>query len=302
LRARAERLLPVLIACGLLLTFEPKDTLAVSAQPFVIAKTATRPLPLARDDADRDGLSDSWESELAVRYAPIVILDPNDRYRPASVEWLLAHVPHALGPRSVQLASSLSDRQDAFPETVRMGSSEPRDWVTYVHVYPRTDGDINIQYWFFYPFNDGRGLFDHEGDWEHVTVQTDWAGRARTISLAQHRNTRPGATRSWSTVVLVGDHPVVWSARGTHASYAAPNAHRWFDSVSSCLTPASCSGPIWRTWEAGGLVNIGERGALLGADNAFAYEGLWGGSGRWLRGRAPRGPVQQRGAFTNAGF
>ena len=32
-----------------------------------------------------------------------------------------------------------------------------------------------LQYWFFYPFNDAFWLFDHDGDWEHVTVKLDAA-------------------------------------------------------------------------------------------------------------------------------
>jgi hypothetical protein len=261
-----------------------------------------RPVPLASGDVDRDGLADSWELELAARFAPVVVLDSRDQYRPASVDWLLAHLPHGSGPRSQQLASTLSHKHDAFSPEVRSGSQDPRDWATYVHVYPRTDGDINIQYWFFYPYNDGKGLFDHEGDWEHVTVQTDPMGRARALSLAQHRNSRPGVTRPWDAIAKEGDHPIIWSARGTHASYPDPHAHPWFDSVSACTSPTDCSGPIWKTWDAGGLVNIGERNALLGQDDAFAYEGLWGGSGHGLKRQAPRGPVQQRSSFQCAGF
>jgi hypothetical protein len=302
LRAIPKYLGPVLLVCGLL-TLGPRDTQAVPAQRPASARMRSRPVPLASDDADRDGLADSWESALAMRYAPVVLLDPSDRYRPASVDWLLAHLPQVTGSKSLQLAAIFLHKRDAFSEEVRSGSLDPRDWVTYVHIYPRTDGDINVQYWFFYPFNDGKGLFDHEGDWEHVTVQTDAMGRARSLSLAQHRNTRPGVTRSWSVVSKVGDHPIIWSARGTHASYGDPNGHPWFDRVSSCTALINCPGPIWKTWDAGGLVNIGERDALLGRDDAFAYTGPWGGTGPWLRGRAaPCGPVQQRSSFQDAGF
>jgi hypothetical protein len=301
LRAKREYL-HVALTFGLL-TLGPSHTLAVSTQRAAIRPSVRRPVPLAVGDADRDGLADSWEATLAARYAPIVLLDPRERYRPASIEWLLARLPHVPGSGRVQLAANLARKRDAFSAEVRAGSSDPRQWVTYVHVYPRIDGDINIQYWFFYPYNDGKILFDHEGDWEHVTVQTDPMGRARALSLAQHRNNRPGVTRMWSAVAKDGDHPIVWSARGTHASYADPHAHAWFDRVSPCTTLAGCRGPIWKTWEAGGLLNLGERDALLGQDDVFAYEGLWGGTGHWLRGRpAPRGPVQQRSSFQNAGF
>ena len=37
----------------------------------------------------------------------------------------------------------------------------------YAHFF-KEDGKIIIQYWFFYPFNDG--FNNHEGDWEHINV------------------------------------------------------------------------------------------------------------------------------------
>jgi hypothetical protein len=91
---------------------------------------------------------------------------------------------------------------------------------------------------------------------------------------------------------------VVWSARGTHASYAGASPTKWFDRVNPCTTPVGCSGPIWRTWNSGRLTNIGESGALLGSDSPLAYAGPWGGLGRRFRtARAPLGPIQQQQSF-----
>ena len=89
------------------------------------------------------------------------------------------------------------------------------------------------------------------------------------------------------------------SARGTHASYADQASLAWFEHASACAAVDACRNPIWRTWQGGGLVNIGERGAALGAPDALAYGGRWGSSGRFLRSRpAPPGPLHQRGFST----
>ena len=251
------------------------------------------PQPLPAGDADGDGLSDELEAALAARFAPIVILDPRDQNRPASIPWLLSHFG---GPQ---------DGQDGFPAAIRPGSADPRDWVTYVHVYPRTDGDINIQYWFFYTYNDGPWFFDHDADWEHVTVHVDPAGVPRGAVFAQHRNSAPGVFRAWGAVRKAGDHPIVLSARGTHASYADQASLGWLEHVSDCVGIEGCADPIWRTWEAGGLFNLGERGSLLGPTSvraAFAFAGRWGGGGQFLQSRpAPRGPSHQTG-FVVDGF
>jgi hypothetical protein len=186
---------------------------------------------------------------------------------------------------------------------LRGGSSDPRDWVTYLHVYPRADGGINLQYWFFYPYNDGFLFFDHDADWEHVTVHLDERLRPRELMLAQHGNTRPGESRAWDQIRREGDHPIILAARGDHASYPDQASPPWFERVSPCAKIEDCRGPIWRSWESGGLVNIGERGALLETDGAFAYDGRWGGPGPWfVIGVAPRSPPHQPRSFQYAGF
>ncbi len=251
------------------------------------------PHALLVGDADRDGLPDVLEAALAARFAPAVILNPQDHTRPISIPWLLAK----LGRRDAG--------QDEFPAALRSGSSDPRDWVTYVHVYPRTDGEINIQYWFLYAYNERPPFFDHDADWEHVTVVVEPNGRPRGAFFAQHRNNNPGVFRPWSELRKVGEHPIVLSARGTHASYANHDSLAWYEAASDCTGLERCGDPIWPTWEAGGLLNVGERGALLGpaaVRDALAYAGRWGGEGHFPRSRAaPPGPSHQRG-FTADGF
>jgi len=262
-----------------------------------------RPRPLTAGDADGDSLADDEELALAARYAPIVVLDPMDRYRPASVDWLLARLPVRDGSPRARLAAALGAPRAALPDVLRAGSSDPREWVTYLHVYPRADGGINVQYWFFYPYNDGFLFFDHEGDWEHVTVHLDEERRPRELMFAQHGNNRPGESRSWEAARRDGDHPIVFAARGDHASYPDRASAPWFERVSPCAALSGCGSPIWRTWEAGGLVNIGERGALLVTEGAFAYDGRWGGAGSWFGiGSAPRSPPHQPRSFQSAGF
>jgi hypothetical protein len=254
-------------------------------QFYATVAGSNAPVPPSTDtatDSDRDGLPDVVEDKLAVRYAPIVILAAGERRLPASIDWLLARVPSLPG--------------HGFPDDVRGGSSDPNDWVTYVHVYPRLNGGISLQYWFFYPFNDGPLWFDHEGDWEHVTVDLDHLGAAIDASFAQHSDNNPGVTLVWTAVHKVDEHPLVLSALGSHASYPDQATVRWFDRVSQCTDTIDCKDPIWRTWEVGGgLFNMGERGEGLGRHAAFAYAGRWGSVGYFsLLRPAPRGPMLQR--------
>lgn len=77
--------------------------------------------------------------------------------------------------------------------------------------------DTWLQYWFFMYYDDP-GVFDlgrHEGDMEMIQLHLDPAGRPDMVTYAQHRS---GVRAQWDEVELQDGAPVVFSARGTHAS------------------------------------------------------------------------------------
>jgi lysophospholipase L1-like esterase len=123
----------------------------------------------------------------------------------------------------------------------------------YVHVVrtakpPRT----YLDYWWYFPYNPARsgegamcgaGLdlgdktcFDHDSDWEGVTVELDsqrLQGPPLAVLYAQHNHARrytwPALRELWrnraaAKLAQVGDpqRPLVFPARGTHASYPFP--------------------------------------------------------------------------------
>jgi hypothetical protein len=99
-----------------------------------------------------------------------------------------------------------------------------------------SDGRLWLQYWFFYFYNDYNligpflpaGL--HEGDWEMVQLRLDEAGTVPDLAVyAAHKE---ASARAWAHVERVGSRPVVYPARGSHASYFTPGTHWtgvWFD-------------------------------------------------------------------------
>ena len=265
------------------------------------------PAPLPEGDADGDGLEDAWEDEVARRFAPVVVLDREDWNRPSSVPWLLARAD-VLGRERLQasfagFAPSQGARQGAAPFSLaaRRGSDDPSDWTTYVHVFPRAGGGVSVQYWFFYPYNDGPLLFDHEGDWEHATVRLDERGEPVGVYLARHEDNDPGPFRPWASTRRAGDHPVLLSARGSHATYADDVDLPWFEAAGACGDLEGCAHPVWRTWEGGGLENLGERARPRSLPEAMRYDGPWGEPRRVPGTSAPVGPLYHRG-FCSGGF
>jgi hypothetical protein len=92
--------------------------------------------------------------------------------------------------------------------------------------YPRTcygraaqlGGELYLQYWQFYVFNDWYNR--HEADWELVVVRlspTETGWRRVAAAYSAHYG---GHWRQWRDVECRdGTHPVVYVARGSHAQY-----------------------------------------------------------------------------------
>jgi hypothetical protein len=99
---------------------------------------------------------------------------------------------------------------------------------TYYYRPMQQAGYLDLQYWFFYAYNDWAGGYggfnDHEGDWEgfHVFFKLDAGNRpieppAYVCYLGHHSR----ITKPWDhpDVKKVSTHPVIYVAAGSHASY-----------------------------------------------------------------------------------
>jgi hypothetical protein len=100
----------------------------------------------------------------------------------------------------------------------------------------RQNGWVVLQYWLFYPFNDWRSGFfganDHEADWEKIFVylsESEETGEVNPewVAYAAHNYTGDNLRRRWDDpeVEKVGEHPVIFVAAGSHASYFAPGEY-----------------------------------------------------------------------------
>jgi hypothetical protein len=285
--------------------------------PRALALLLLLPCLAAAAGRDGDGLEDAAEQALLERFAPVVLLAPGERALPANVDWFLERAAldaaPAPAPRMTQasllgvdlaaLARRVSGFRPRLRPTVaaRAGSADPREWLAYGHVYPARDGGLLLQYWFFYPFNDFHLLFDHEGDWEHVTVRLDPARRPAGAWYARHDWSAPGRWFPWDALKREGEHPVALSARGSHASYATLDDVRFYDRTCPTRDPsraAAAGCTVWRTWgaEAGGVVATGPRERPRARARFVAWPGEWGTLG-WLHrdSGGPRGPAYQAG-------
>jgi hypothetical protein len=192
------------------------------------------------------------ETELAMRYAPVARLvdqdeecGPGEPYEPTDVDAVLGQDTVALrgpwtkddlvaiAPTGDDLAEGLYEYHLDFPGDPLQPGCDYEKWAdrliagtdptVYAHIATE-DGQLALQYWFFYPFNDYNNK--HEGDWEWIQLNFAASDAAEAldedpieVGYSQHE----GAERAeWGDdkLELVDDtHPVVHVAAGSHANY-----------------------------------------------------------------------------------
>ncbi|WP_133788604.1 hypothetical protein [Kribbella sp. VKM Ac-2571] len=201
-----------------------------------------------------DGPQDAAARMLAERYSPVVRLQKDsadcangEQFQPTDVEAVLGDQQVALRgpwrpPDLVKSQPTAGDLGRGFPGhfldfpgdplrpgcdyaewSARINAAHPATVYAHVAADPGFPGQLSLEYWFFYVFNDYNNT--HEGDWESIRLVFDAATPAAALAthptavgFSQHG----GAERArWgdAKLELVDEtHPVVYPAAGSHAN------------------------------------------------------------------------------------
>lgn len=256
-----------------------------------------------------------------LRYAPELRLHPDEKYFPTSVPWYLQNTRmrrhrawwpdvRILDPFEVTVETLIS--QSSGGQHSGAGSSRTNFFLEiavnvaetrrgrlavakcYVHVRraPAPSEGWDIQYWFFYAYNGDITTgadFEHEGDWEHVTVRLDENVQSIRQVFFHAHNTESEWRQPGEFQLTAGTHPVAYSAKHTHATYssAGKQPRRFLPDDHTAN-----GGEAWRTWNS--LSLVGEREHPVSGNDWVKYTGHWGQIGTkisWLSG--PYGPAFQ---------
>lgn len=151
-----------------------------------------------------------------------------------------------------------------------------------------------LTYWFFYGFSVpgkvGGQLFGHEGDWERVSVSLSSRTQKPTF-VAYFQHDAPPLVVAWSTVPKKGTHPIVYSARQSHASYPVPGRDKvcYFARAQRiCSLDVRSKGPAWLTWKSLRNLKYGVEWVDFG--------GAWGEVGAFSFTTGPLGPSRYKAA------
>jgi hypothetical protein len=264
--------------------------------------------------------------ELADRYAPIVALKDREgscrtetlegeSWRPTTVQIVLGNPEVTLrgpGPgdpvvATAPTAADLFGKDEGyfldFPgNPLRPGCTYVEDGrefaagqpsLAYAHVTTEAGvpGKLALEYWFYYYFNDFNNK--HESDWEGIqlvfdadTVEEALSTEPSEVGYAQHEG---GERAGWDDGKLekVGDHPVVYPAAGSHASYYSDQL--WLGrSAEQGIGCDDSTAPSHRIQLAAVVVPT-EPESADGNLAWLAYEGLWGEKER-APNNGPTGP------------
>jgi len=134
------------------------------------------------------------------------------------------------------------------------GNPDPSDWsalyqseryannlrhTVYAHFFLHSGNPV-IQFWMFYPYNDGHN--NHEGDWEHINVHLDAQNpsEADIIQIDFYMHEKVQVRTSGDFLVEAGTHPIIYVG-GECANMNWP-----FSCESGATTGGSYPGP--GTW------------------------------------------------------
>jgi Vacuolar protein sorting-associated protein 62 len=264
---------------------------------------------LAGSCARAQAASDS-ASQLALKYSPVVRLvaqqEPcghGEPYQPDNVNLVLGNDEVALrgpwdsativkvAPTADDLSAGLFGYHLDFPGSALSPGCDYEQWakrleagsppVVYARVVgdPAHPGQVALQFWFFYVFNDYNDK--HEGDWE--MIQLDFAAPDATQALAltpaevgysQHSGAELAHWGDAKLELVDGTHPVVYPAAGSHANYYESDLYLG----RSAAQGVGCDDTVGPSRELLPKVIVVPTGKAeyLAAFPWLGYEGRWG--------------------------
>ncbi|KAI2624974.1 hypothetical protein GGR54DRAFT_594344 [Hypoxylon sp. NC1633] len=195
-------------------------------------------------------------------------------------------------------ANRFREQQRRISQSARNAQNKPdesgysRAPVTLVLV-DKGSGIVDAFWFFFYAYNLGQTVLgtrygNHVGDWEHCMIRFE-SGVPRAVFFSEHEG---GQAYAWHAVEKRGNEseiqrPVIYSAVGSHAMYAAPGNHPYVLPFGM-LKDVTDRGPLWdpaknlRGYWYDYAVAENDEGLEPVKENAdaptdwFHYKGTWG--------------------------
>jgi hypothetical protein len=280
---------------------------------------------------------------LIQEYGPLIVFHPEEEYfldmpeavlnGPSQLVWGLVENEDDYDKFQQTILGSVETSADTLLADVALAKQDPnaddpafRYWLnidkslrsghlprakTYVRVRPEGESKLDLQFWFFSPYNGpvkGKAQLvppvipakyyfpdtvgRHTGDWEHVTLRFEREQNTRNWSLEQIFLSQHGSGQ-WldaygGAITYSGSHPMIYAAKDSHAHYASPGEHPFQNVVSETIPPVTLTvdlvdltgnGKTFQAYRPGNysIVSSAVPGVkATGARDWLYYDGLWG--------------------------
>lgn len=239
-------------------TPRPGASAAPNPEPTSPPRVCLDPSLSVADDADRDGLHDGCEQDLAERFAPVIYHSSSEDRWPINVDWYLSRSALAIAdprcdknrrerlvpqPTQAQLIAAQEpacgedegtllksagtrsrNKEQTFyledvPSALRNGSTTPSDWRTYVQAYPNEIGGVTLQYWRLYAYHRDDLLNNYGGEWVGFHVVLNHHEQPQQLILLNDKF----EPQPWEQVQLEDERPVLFVKPGSHNLQLKPD-------------------------------------------------------------------------------
>lgn len=256
-----------------------------------------------------------------IDYAPMVHLYSEEKYLPYDIKDFVSNfhvrfengtiVPGTKHGIDIKDLDKLPRIKGVFLTSDTDFTTDP-DWITGVHNQPnlingeikdapatliivdKGNGWVDAFWFYFYSFNlgpfvMGQGPYgNHVGDWEHSLVRF-YKGKPIIVWMSAHGGGGAYYYKNLEKYSLDDNHPIIFSARGTHANYVSVGQHP-HDLPLEILSDFTDRGPLWNpsrnylgyTYDGNVAIPVKENsnpkhtGRELGYGNWLEFKGHWG--------------------------
>lgn len=209
-------------------------------------------------------IHDDLKREVMLRYAPLVVLAKDEEYFPSSVEFAFKNMVRFRndddgGRYWIRTKQTLTSPSDYSPKYFA-GQHDLSSVPAYAYWVDKPSMMTDIVYYCFFPYNRGKSVADtvwgnHVSDWEHATVRLlwsksgdSWVPKPHKVALSAHDG---GEVVLWQNLSKFQqtEHPVMYSARGSHGFWSTKGNHVYRDLWIAQLVDHCSSGAQFATWD-----------------------------------------------------
>lgn len=310
--------------------------------------------PILRKPAEnKKTLRNGEIPQYVLDFAPFVHLYSEERYFPYDIKKFVEHFTAKYGngtvvegtenrqlnismlehlPKKANIYLTANEDFDLDPEWITglknkplLRNGEIKDAPATLIVVDKGNGWVDAFWFYFYSFNLGPFVMgsgpygNHVGDWEHSLVRF-YQGKPIIVWMSAHGGGGAYHYTNLEKYELDANHPIIFSARGTHANYVSVGTHP-HDLPYQILCDFTDRGPLWNptknylgyTYDGSSVYpaeknsNPRHTGRELDYGNWLAFTGHWGdkqlnssdprqshsliGGYKYLDG--PRGPLKK---------